>query len=135
MSGSQEDYIKYRFERSDELFRDAQLLAENKRWRSCINRLYYSSFHLINALLSLDGIVTKSHDGLKTKFLQLYIKTEMVDVDFGKLYSRMIDWRQESDYSVYVDFEESDVLPLIEKVASFNKILIEIINHKLNTSI
>ena len=70
MIGSREDYIRYRIDRSIEIFEDAILLAENKRWRSCVNRLYYSSFHLINALLFQDGITAKSHDGLKTKFLQ-----------------------------------------------------------------
>jgi uncharacterized protein (UPF0332 family) len=124
MIGSQDDYIQYRLDRSDEIFQDARLLAENKRWRSCINRLYYSSFHLINALLFQDGITPKSHDGLKTKFLQHYIKTGKIDVDFGKLYSRLIDWRQESDYSAYVDFSEEDVFPLIAKVEEFNTILI-----------
>lgn len=130
MTGSQEDYIQYRIDRSEEIFQDAKLLAENKRWRSCVNRLYYSSFHLINALLFLDGINAKSHDGLKSKFLQLYVKTNLIDIDYGKLYSRLIDWRQESDYSVYVDFEESDVFPIIDKVEKFNQILIEIISSK-----
>lgn len=131
MTGSQEDYIRYRLDRSSEIFQDAVLLANNKRWRSCVNRLYYSSFHLVSALLSLDGVVTKSHDGLKTKFLQLYIQTNQIDTDYGKLYSRLIDWRQESDYSVYVDFDEQDVLPLIDKVNTFNNILIEKIKKKI----
>lgn len=131
MTGSQEDYIQYRIDRSVEIFQDAKLLAENKRWRSCVNRLYYSSFHLINALLFLDGINAKSHDGLKSKFLQLYVKTNLIDIDYGKLYSRLIDWRQESDYSVYVDFEESDVFPIIDKVEKFNQILIEIISSRI----
>jgi uncharacterized protein (UPF0332 family) len=82
-------------------------------------------------LLSLDGINTKSHDGLKTKFLQIYIKTKVIDIEYGKLYSRLIDWRQESDYSVYVDFEENDVMPIIDKVERFNKILTGIINTKI----
>lgn len=71
MTVSKEDYIKYRIKRSAEVFQDAKLLAKNMRWRSCVNSLYYSSFHLINALLSLDGITAKSHDGLKNK-LKLY---------------------------------------------------------------
>ena len=69
MNQSQADYIKYRIEKSGEFFKDAQRLAENIRWQSCVNRLYYSCFHLIDALLSLDGISAKTHEGLKTKFL------------------------------------------------------------------
>lgn len=125
MTGTGEEYIKYRIERSNELFEDAVLLAANRRWRSSVNRLYYSSFHLINALLFKDGITAKSHDGLKTKFMQLYVKTNLISFEFGKLYSRLIDWRQESDYSVFIDFDEKDVLPLIENVEEFNLILIK----------
>lgn len=124
MTNSREEYIKYRIERSNELFDDAVLLAANKRWRSCVNRLYYYSFHLINALLFKNGITVKSHDGLKTKFMQLYIKTNKISLEFGRLYSRLIDWRQESDYSIIVDFDEKDVNPLIESVRELNQILI-----------
>lgn len=85
---------------------------------------------MINALLFQEGINAKSHDGLKTKFLQLYVKTNLIDIEFGKLYSRLIDWRQESDYSVYVDFGKDDVLPLIDKVEKFNTILTELIKTK-----
>lgn len=130
MTSSQADYIQYRIERSTEIFQDAKLLADNNRWGSCVNRLYYSSFHLVNALLSLDGVTTKTHEGQKTKFLQLYVKTNLIDIEFGKLYSRLVDWRQESDYSVYVNFDENDVLPLIDKVKSFNEIITEKINPK-----
>ena len=131
MNSSQEDYIQYRIARSSELFDDAKLLADNKRWHSCVNRLYYSSFHLVDALLTLDNITTKTHEGLKIKFLQLYIKTGKIDVDYGKLYSKLIDWRQESDYSVYVDFKDSDVIPLLDKAENLNKIRFVAIKEKL----
>ncbi len=77
MSNSQTDYLGYRIERSEELFQDAQLLYDNKRWRSCINRLYYSAFHLVSALMAKHGIEPKSHDGLKTMFFQHYIKPKL----------------------------------------------------------
>ena len=127
MEHSQKEYIKYRLERSEELFQDAKLLGQNKRWRSSVNRLYYSCFHLVNALLFNDGIAAKTHDGLKTKFLQNYIKTNKISAEFGKLYSKLIDWRQESDYSIYVDFQEKDVLPLIQQVDNFRNVIAELI--------
>lgn len=130
MTSNKLDYINYRIERSKELFQDAKILSENKRWRSCVNRLYYSSFHIVNALLFIEGITPKSHDGLKSKFLQLFIKTEVIDREYGKLYSKLIDWQQESDYSVFVDFQPEDVLPLIEEVKDFNFIIEKLIKEK-----
>jgi len=130
MNNSQAEYIQYRIQRSDEFFKDAQLLAENNRWQSCVNRLYYSSFHLIDALLSLDGISAKTHEGLKTKFLQLYIKSEKIELVLGKLYTQLLDWRHESDYSVFVEFDRDEVLPLIQQVENLNRILKEKIHSK-----
>jgi uncharacterized protein (UPF0332 family) len=130
MNQSQADYIQYRIEKSSEFFKDAQLLAENSRWQSCVNRLYYSCFHLIDALLSLDGISAKTHEGLKTKFLQLYIKTGEVDMELGKLYTQLLDWRHESDYSVFVEFDKDEVLPLLKRVENLNKILLDKISSK-----
>ncbi len=130
MTGSYEDYIQYRIDRSAEIFQDAELLAENKRWRSCVNRLYYSCFHLVNALLFQDDIMTKTHEGLKTKFLQHFVKTGKIGIEYGKLYARLIDWRQESDYAAYVSFSDRDVLPLLGKVEEFNTLLIKMITSR-----
>ncbi|MCF8371170.1 MAG: HEPN domain-containing protein [Bacteroidales bacterium] len=127
MSNSHANYISYRIERSDEIYQDAILLFENKRWRSCINRLYYSSFQLVSALMVKHGIEPKTHDGLKTMFFQHYIKMKQIDIDYGKLYSQLFDWRQESDYAEFVDFKKEDIEPLMIKVKKFNSSLIEII--------
>ena len=133
MTGSLSEYIQYRIDRSEEVFRDAVLLADNGSLRSCINRLYYSLFHLVTGLLTLDGISTKTHDGLKTKFLQLYVKTNIIEVENGKLFTRLLDWRQESDYSAIVNFQDEDVLPLIEKVHNLNELLIKLIHAKMES--
>ena len=48
---TREDYIHYRLNRAYEAFDDAKLLAENERWNTAVNRLYYASFYAIIALL------------------------------------------------------------------------------------
>jgi len=45
-----DDYIKYRFQRAEESFQDALILAENERWNTVINRLYYACFYAVIAL-------------------------------------------------------------------------------------
>jgi hypothetical protein len=46
MTGTKEDYIYYRIQKSNETREDAIILADKKRWNSRVNRLYYSSFYL-----------------------------------------------------------------------------------------
>ncbi len=41
---TKEDYINYRLDRANEAFEDTKLLAENERWNTALNRLYYASF-------------------------------------------------------------------------------------------
>lgn len=78
-TGSKQDYINYRIGKSEEIFADAVLLAQNKRWNSCVNRLYYSSYYLISALLYKLDIKAETHNGVKTQFFMHFIKTGLTD--------------------------------------------------------
>jgi uncharacterized protein (UPF0332 family) len=92
MTGKKEDYIKYRIEKSKEVFEDARILAERKRWNSCVNRLYYSSFHLVNALLYKYNINAHTHSGIKAQFSNHFIKTGKLSIEYGQLYSNLMGW-------------------------------------------
>ena len=75
MTTEQTDYIKYRIQRATETLNDARLLAENERWNSSINRLYYACFYGVSALLYLHSIEAKTHKGVRIKFMSEFIKT------------------------------------------------------------
>ena len=119
MTGDINDYITYRLERARKTYSDANLLAKNKSWNSCINRLYYSCFYLTSAILLKNGFEAKSHNGVRTIFFREFVKTGKVDKDFGRLYSDLFDWRNKGDYSDFFDFSEEDALPLLEKTGEF----------------
>ncbi len=123
MKGSREDYIRYRILKSDEAFEDAKLLIANKRWNASVNRLYYSSFYLVSALLFQHKLSAQTHNGAKTNFFLHFVKTDKVSKDLGKLYSSLFDWRQESDYADFVDFDSETVSPILNKVQELNDLL------------
>ncbi len=127
MRGTKEDYIEYRILKSKEIFEDAKLLANNQRWNSCMNILYYSSYYLVSVLLFQNDFKSETHNGTKTQFNFHYIKTGLIDVSFGKLYSNLFEWRQESDYADFIDFDAETVPPLIKEVEEFNHLIEEII--------
>ncbi|MHC1776663.1 MAG: HEPN domain-containing protein [Lentimicrobium sp.] len=62
------DYIRCRFHRAEESYEEALILADNGRWNAVINRLYYSCFYAVTALLLKNEIETQSHDGARTQF-------------------------------------------------------------------
>lgn len=127
MLGSKEDYINYRVLKSFEIFEDAKLLAQNQRWNSCVNRLYYSSFYIISALLYQQNLRSDTHNGVKTQFNLHFIKPKIVSSEFGKLYSNLFGWRQETDYADFIDFDEETILPLLVQVFEMNTFLSELI--------
>ena len=113
---TKEDYINYRLDRAYEAFEDAKLLAENDRWNTAINRLYYASFYSIIALLIKNGIETQTHDGVRTQFGLKYIKTGIIDKKFGKLFTKLFDFRLKGDYGDLFDFDKDIVSPLFDEV-------------------
>jgi uncharacterized protein (UPF0332 family) len=49
MIGSKEELVKYRLQRAIDTLEDAKILADNQRWNSSINRLYYASYYAVTA--------------------------------------------------------------------------------------
>jgi uncharacterized protein (UPF0332 family) len=127
LNGSTNDYITYRLEKSNQTYNDAKLLAGNKSWNSCVNRLYYACFYAVSALLINNNFEAKSHNGIRSIFFREFIKTGKVHKDFGRLYSDLFDWRNKGDYSDFFDFGAEDVLPLLEKTEKFINVIVKII--------
>lgn len=116
---NREEYIKYRFHRAEESYEEALILAREDRWNAVINRLYYSCFYAISALLIKHNIETQTHDGARTQFGLNFIKTGIIDKELGKLFSKLFDYRQKGDYGDLFDYDEELTLPLMDQVKSF----------------
>lgn len=120
-------YINYRIEKAYETYDVAVLLVENAKWNSAINRLYYSCFYMVSALLTKSNLESKSHSGIKSQFFLHFVKSGLVSSEFGKMYSDLFDWRQKGDYGDFFDFEEQQVKHLLIPVKDFLKILKDLI--------
>ena len=121
------DYIKYRFQRARESYEEALILEKNKRWNAVVNRLYYSCFYAVIALLLKNNIDTQTHDGTRTQFGLHFIKTGKIDIKHGKLFSKLFDFRQKGDYGDLYDYDEATVSPLIIQVKDFLIVLEKVI--------
>lgn len=115
------DYIQYRISKSKESLKDARILAANGSWNACVNRLYYSCYYMVSALMIKNGYNVQTHSGLKTQLSLNFIKTEKVSRESGKLFGDLMDWRQKGDYGDMFDFEQETVEPLIDQVDQFTK--------------
>lgn len=123
-----DDYISYRLQKAIDSYKDAKLLAQNDRWNASVNRLYYSCFYAIIALLYKNDIKTQTHDGVRTQFGLKFVKTGKIEKKYGKLYSKLFDYRLKGDYGDFFDFDQELVDPLFKPVEELLNILKSIIN-------
>lgn len=130
MSYQKQDLIRYRLDKSSTTFEEAKSLCSSSFWGGAANRLYYSCFYAVLALLAKDDISASTHNGVRTQFFQEYIKTGILDKSFSRLYSDLMGKRQESDYEDFLEFSEKEISPLIEEVNIFLEELRKLIDNK-----
>lgn len=102
------------------------LLCEAGFWDNVANRLYYSLFHAVSALLVNDGHHVHSHRGAVGAFGQYYVATGIFSIEDGKHYSRLQGLREKSDYNCTYTATEADIAPkilptqvLVEKIEKY----------------
>ena len=93
MSEPLEALIRYRLERAQESLADARLLADAESWNTCVNRLYYSYFYAVSALLARDGLASPRHTGVRSLFNQHYVRTGVVPRELARLYNDLFERR------------------------------------------
>ncbi|MBR3711724.1 MAG: HEPN domain-containing protein [Bacteroidales bacterium] len=107
---SRAELVKYRISRADEAIQEAQLMANDCHYNAAVNRLYYACFYAVQALLVKHGILSSTHAGVKTMLSLHFVSKEVIDVEYGKTFSRLFEIRHSGDYDdfVYCDKEMID---------------------------
>ncbi|MEM6838673.1 MAG: HEPN domain-containing protein [Cyanobacteria bacterium P01_C01_bin.120] len=130
MSNGSEDLVHYRLRRAQETLVDAQILAQAGRWDACMNRLYYSCFYAVSALLARDGLVASKHSGVRGLFNREYVKPGLISKDLARLYNDLFERRQEADYLDFLTFDQAQVEPLLPTVETFINHIAELLSDR-----
>jgi uncharacterized protein len=128
ISDETRELIKYRIERSLETLDDAKILFENKKLFSSVNRIYYSMFFAITALLLTKAMSSAKHSGTLSIFNKEFVNTGLVDKKLGRFYNEMFEFRQKADYKDFVSFKDSDIEAWLAKAQEFLSVVNSIIN-------
>ena len=115
-----EALISYRIERSRESIRAAEIMLENEMLTISMNRVYYSMFYAVQALLALYKVSFTKHGQVKGYFNRELIKTGIFSVDMGKLYNKVFEYRQKFDYVDFAVPDRNMVSEYIEKAREFH---------------
>ena len=119
--------INYRLERANESIKAAELMLENGMYISAMNRIYYSMFYAVQALLVLKESAFSKHGQVKGFFNKEFIKTGVFPKDFGKLFNTVFEYRQKFDYVDLIIPEEELISDYISKANIFIQQITEFI--------
>ena len=81
--------VALELKKANETFEEIGILTTANRWSGAANRLYYAVYHAVNALLIYDGHQANTHKGSHALFNLHYIKTGILPIEYGHLYSQL----------------------------------------------
>ena len=92
------ELCKHRLEQAKENIEEAELLYDAKKYKGANNRAYYSIFHSIKAVLSLEPKDFKRHKDVIAYFNKNYIHTDIFPKKLGHKIAEANKIREDSDY-------------------------------------
>ena len=111
--------IKKIISKAEDFFDDAEYLFKGKRYEAVVNRCYYAMFTTVQALLITKNIFSKTHQGTMIKFHELFIKTELLPIELGRVLNETFEKRQFGDYDVDANISENEALVVLENTRTF----------------
>jgi len=102
--------IQLKIERANSTFKEVSVLIEQGFYRTAANRLYYSCFYIVSALLLQNKFAARTHQGIISLFALHFVKTGIVNIDNGRLYRSLFELRQTGDYDDIKEISKDDVV-------------------------
>ena len=133
MSLKEEDrriIVEMEIEKAERIFAEQEALCKAGLWSTLANRLYYSLFHAVNALFINDGLEAVRHKTSHSLFSMHYVKTGILPMDYGHLYTNLQRLREKSDYNCFFDVSEQDIVDGISIAAEFIKAIEQLISER-----
>lgn len=122
-------YISQKLARSNATISEIDNLIKFEYLDTAVNRIYYSCFYSVQALLASEDIYPKSHAGILTMFSLHFTKTGKVSSILSDFYTRIFHERQLADYSEVSEYTRQEVEKLhvlaIEFIICVEKFLLE----------
>lgn len=97
--------VRYWWKKAEESLESAHRELKAESYSYAMNRIYYAAFYGASAALLDRQVSFKKHSGVRSAFHRLFIKTDLIDVEYGKLYDQLFEDRQEGDYIALISFE------------------------------
>ena len=134
MNDAEITLIRYRMDRSKEALSAARLMYEKGHYNDAVNRLYYSCFYMVIALLATEGVHPGKHTAVRAFLNKNWIKTGKLSKETGRLFNTLFDRREKGDYGDYFRFNADDVEDWLKKVEKAIEEIFQVIEKQLSDS-
>ena len=111
--------IEVRLARAREDIETARELFNLGRYRAVVNRSYYAIFSVTTALLLTQRIERSKHAGVESAFIKNFIKTGIIETEYGKIYNYIRKKREESDYGAGVTIDKETAEKVVDYAEKF----------------
>ena len=111
--------INHRIQQAKETLTEIEVLVQNKLYKIAVNRIYYGMFYMLLALALKNDFKTSKYQQLLGWFNRNFINTGKIDISFGKMVNDAFENRSDSDYGVFVEFSEKDVITMLDDMKLF----------------
>jgi uncharacterized protein (UPF0332 family) len=95
--------------------------------RAAVNRIYYGMFYMLLALGLKHEFESSKHAQLIGWFNKTFIKEKLIDRKYGAMLREAFEFRQQGDYSTFVEFSLEDIQNKFEGLQAFIQTLEQII--------
>ena len=113
------DLVNYKVSRSKETLLEAETIFQAGFYNGAVNRMYYSCYYMVSALLLLNNIKTQTHKGIRQQFGHHFIQTGIVSKEMGRYFSDLFDRRHTGDYDDFVICDKVTCSVLLTKANEF----------------
>jgi len=123
-----EEAITLKLKKADALMSEIPVLLQNKFYETAINRIYYSCFHATKALLLKKDLTTKTHSGVVSVLHEHFVQKNLFDKDQAAFFSKIMQERNEDDYSDFIVKSFDSVEFFIEPARNYLEYVKGVIN-------
>ncbi len=113
------DIVRHWWMKAEESLASAKRECSAGSYSFSVNRLYYSCFYAVSAILLERKFSFRKHVAVRSTLHKEFIRTGVLDTVWGKLYDQLFEDRQMGDYLPLKAFSREYVESQIERCAEF----------------
>lgn len=118
-NNDREILIQYRLDQAEQTIGEVSKLIEMDLLNVAVNRVYYGIFYSLTALALKYEFSSSKHAQLIGWFNQTFIKTQKIEVKYGKIIRDAFKNRSDGDYAPFISFHKKDVEDMQEDMTDF----------------